>query len=353
MISIFSLQKRINGVEILILLLFTASNILREKYFNSSYIITGEFILICAGAYLNPYFLVLNGIITFDLFYKKFYYGSFPVILSGFYFLRNQDLIEYIFFTSICAYFAYVSRSLQEKNDSMRSVYDSERKARYELENTKNKLLKSSKEVAHIAEIKERNRIARQIHDNVGHSIAGILFQLQASFKLREKDRDKSYELLKKSIEELSSSLDVLRDTVHNIKPIEKLGLEYIKGVIDNYTFCPVDFRFTGDFGSLDAAHAEILHTNVKEALTNASKYSSASKVDISIDINPSFTRLYIKDNGAGCPKIKESLGLSGMRERVKNIGGSISISSSDGFLIVCILPRDNGGGVFEDINNR
>jgi signal transduction histidine kinase len=351
-IGTFSLGGRVTPNEIIIFLIFIALNIFREKYINSIYIIAVEFILVCIGASLNPYFLVLNGIITFDLFYKKYHYGIIPIIVSGIYVLRNERLFEYMFLISLCAYFAYVSKSLEERNEAIRSVYDKERKYRYELEDAKSKLLRSSREVAHIAEVKERNRIARSLHDNIGHSIAGILFQLQAALKLRGKNDDKSYMLLKKSVEELSSSLELLRDTVHNIRPRESLGVEYIREIIDNFSFCPVEFILKGDFNCLGPSHVEIICTNIKEALTNASKYSCATKVYIQIDINDKFTRLYIKDNGVGCPNIIDNLGLSGMKERLKNIGGSISISGGDGFLIVCILPREAGGGVFEGINN-
>jgi signal transduction histidine kinase len=251
--------------------------------------------------------------------------------------------------------FGYLRGVVEDKEKTFLQSYDKERRYRYELEQAKAKLLNSSMEVAHVAEISERNRIAREIHDNVGHSIAGILMQLQASYKLSGKDDKKSIELLKKSIDELSNSLTILRDTVHNIKPQESMGIEYIKNVIDNFSFCDVDFNYSGDFNNLSPNLLQIIYTNIKEALTNISRHSNATRVDIAIDINERFIRLYIKDNGVGCNKIKEGLGISGMRERVKNIGGSISINTENGFLIVCVIPRElkEGVGIFESTNSR
>ena len=87
--------------------------------------------------------------------------------------------------------------------------------------------------------------------------------------------------------------------------------------------------------------------------MTNASKYSEATRMDISLTINDNFIRLYIKDNGKGCIKINDSLGLSGMRERVRNMGGNISINGESGFLIVCIIPLNREvGGIFEGFNS-
>jgi signal transduction histidine kinase len=236
--------------------------------------------------------------------------------------------------------FGYVVGSFEENEISSRKALDDERKLRYELEQFKTKLLNSSKEAAYLAEVKERNRIAREIHDNIGHKLTGILIQLQAAVKIFDRDNGKTKAILATCISTLSDTVNLIRDTVHNIKPNEKLGVEYIKNIIKNFSFCTVNFKFTGDFGKLSANKLEIVGTNIKEALTNAAKYSKATEVNIAIDINEQYTRLYIKDNGTGSIKIKEGLGLSGMRERVQNVGGTLAVSGENGFMIVCIIPE-------------
>jgi signal transduction histidine kinase len=349
-----SVIGNVSSNEVIILLVIINLDVFKEKFYYSIYIVILEFAAILYISTINPYFLILCGPLICDVFYMKKYSGIIPAIIGGFYFLSLEKFIEYLFLLSLCGYFAYVDNSFNENKERFKEVYDRERCYRYELEDTKQKLLNSSKEVAHITEIKERNRISRQIHDNVGHSIAGILMQLQASYKLRGRDDGKSGELLDKSITGLQNSLTILRETVHNIKPQETLGVEYIKNIIDNFNFCTVNFKLTGDFNVIEANSIEILCTNIKEALTNASKYSNATNVDINIDITDKLTRLYIKDNGKGCTCINEGLGISGMRERIKNVGGSLSISSKDGFLMVAVIPRNTykGGVIFEGANN-
>ncbi len=66
---------------------------------------------------------------------------------------------------------------------NIKKTYDRERKSRYLLEETKRKLIQSVDETARLAEIRERNRIAGEIHDNLGHNLAGNLIQLQAAEK--------------------------------------------------------------------------------------------------------------------------------------------------------------------------
>lgn len=349
-----ALGDRVTFYEVAVTLIIVAMNIYREKYLNSVYIVLVEAVIIFLAVGLNPYFIVLYGITAYDLVLKRYYAGIIPIAVLGLYFLKGQRLVEYLLVIGLSCLYAYASRILKEREKVFKEGYDKERRYRYELEAAKAKLLNSSREVAHLAEIKERNRIAREIHDSIGHNIAGILLQLQAAYKVHGRDQIKSMELLKNSIDGLSASLTLLRDTVHNIKPGEGVGIEYIEEIIRNFSFCEVCFNHSGDFNKIPVSHIEILASNIKEALTNASKHSNAARVDILIEVKDKFTRLFIKDNGKGCSNIKEGLGLSGMRERIKNIGGSISISSADGFIIVCIIPvESNGGGsIFEGSNS-
>jgi signal transduction histidine kinase len=316
------------------------------------YIVIVEFIIITFSVYVSDIFMPLYAIIIFDLVYDDMYIEIAFVAFALLYFPTNNKVNLLVFYAIACIV-AYLLRQMKIKEKSYRKTIDSERRLRYELEITKVKLLNSSREAVHIAEIKERNRIARNIHDNIGHSIAGIFMQLQVVEKLYGKDDDKAREMLRKSINGLSDSLNVVRDTVHNIKPKENLGIEYVSRVIEDFQFTRVEFKHSGDINMVSPQHMELVATNIKEALTNSSKYSKATKMNISLDISHKYIRLLIKDNGVGCSKFKEGLGISGMKERISNVGGSISISGEDGFLIVCVIPIDSQGGkIFETTNS-
>lgn len=339
MTVLYALSEALGYDKLLMLLLIAFINIIMEKYIKSLPVMLITIALIVFGITLDGYFAILLCLPALDFMYHKIYYGA---AIAGVYCLYNAYVLNYphlIPLALLCAALAYKLESSKNRESVYIKSLDEERKLRYELEQVKDKLLNSSKDVAYLAEVRERNRIAREIHDNIGHSIAGILIQLQVARKLCDDDINKSREMLDKSIAGLSDSLTVLRNTVHNIKPKEDIGVPYIKNIIENFSFCPVDFKFTGDFSTLSPRHTEIIGANIKEALTNASKYSGASKIVISLSLNERYVRLFIKDNGKGCSRIKEGLGLSGMRDRVENMGGSISISSEDGFLIVCLLP--------------
>lgn len=324
------------------LVLLTALWIFREKYCQHLALTAVEYTLIFALAVLNPSVLLLCGVLAFDLAVQGFRWQVLFLLPAGIYYLEGERLGAYAVLLALCAFSGYLRYILGTREESFREVYDRERRNRYALEEAKAQLLASTREVAYLAEIRERNRIAREIHDHVGHNLAGILLQLQAAVKTLDRDEEKAKELLDKSVIGLADSLNMLRDTVYNIRPREKAGVKYFQQVIDNFQFCPVDFEHRGDLSSLLPHHTEIIAATLKEALTNAARHSQATRVEVRLEARKKIIRLCVRDNGVGCGQIKEGMGLSGMKERARNAGGNISIKADGGFQIVCVLPRED-----------
>lgn len=326
---------------------------LRERFYPFKYMDIIELITVSAASFFYSGFIFLFPSVILDFVYDEFYLGLAPVLIAAFYFLSHTVNLVLMIFCLIYAMIAYYLMLMRKRENVYKSTFDDERRLIYELEAAKTKLMQSSIEVAHMTEIKERNRIARSLHDNVGHSIAGTYMQLQVALKLYGKNDDKAKKILAESTERISETLTLMRNTVHNIVPKEEVGIEYIKKIIDNFKFCKVQFECNGDENLISPVNMRIMALNIKEALTNAFKYSGADEMKIIIDINEKYIRLYIKDNGIGCNKVKDGLGISSMRDRIKSVGGTISTNGDDGFLIVCIIPGNaNGRKIFESTNS-
>lgn len=323
------------------LVLLAALWVFREKYCKRLLLIALEYGLIFALAFISPFILILCGVLAFDLGARGLYWQTLLLLPAGLYHLQGVELGAFALLLALCAFSGYLSHTLKMREQSFRKVYDRERRNRYALEEAKAQLLASAREAARLAEIQERNRIAREIHDHLGHSLAGILLQLQAAVKTLERDEEKARELFQKTVTGLADSLSLLRDTVYNIRPREQLGVEYFQQIIADFQFCPVEFTTRGDIAGLAPAQTETLASIVKEALTNAARHSRAAKVEILLEVRKNIVRLYYRDNGMGCAKIQEGMGLSGMRERAGNAGGTISFKHEAGFQIVCVLPRE------------
>ena len=191
----------------------------------------------------------------------------------------------------------------------------------------------------HLATLKERNRIAREIHDNVGHMLTRSLLQAGALLVINKDDE------LREPLESLKSTLDSamtsIRESVHDLHD-DSIDL---KKVIEE-SISTVDSRFTV---TLDCDVSEYMAGNVKlcmigvvkEGLSNAVKHSTGDKISIIVREHPGFYQLMLEDNGS-CSEIKESgIGLKNMRDRVEALKGRISLTpSQEGFKIFVSIPK-------------
>jgi signal transduction histidine kinase len=313
--------------------------IIKERYFDNIYtsLCYGVFILILT--ILDSSFILLAGIVLLDLFHLNKYTLATLTATGVIYIAVLTRHYSYIFHLISACLFGYIIGTKDRNEKKNIALLDAERNLRYALERTQNELITSRKEVEQLAEIRERNRIAHEIHDNIGHSMAGVIFQLEAAMRLLHKDIGKTEDILRLCGQKLAEALELTRNTVHNISVVRKTDIAKLEEIVNNFKFCLISFKHSGDISRVSAFNMKILESNVMEALTNASKYSKAESIEIRIDIGKKNIRLFYKDDGIGCDSIKENLGLEGMKGRVKNAGGIISIDGKNGFLIVCNLP--------------
>lgn len=314
--------------------------ILKERYFRALW----STLLFTAAIFLlslyDQNFLLLAGIALFDLVYDKRYVMTFLILLASVIMMMQFGSYVWIFHILVGMVLGFIVGAKDEKEGNFITLLDEERRLRYRLEQTQNELIQSRKEIEHLTEIRERNRIAQELHDVVGHSVAGVLFQLRGATAVIDKDRDKVKDIIALCTEKLTETLEMTRKTVYNIKTENPVGLDYLDGIIGEFKFCSVSFEHTGDFGNVSAYNMKILESNIKEALTNTARHSGATAVQIRIDVGKRNIRFYYKDNGKGCPSIKANVGISGMRRRISDAGGTISIDGNEGFMIVCNIPN-------------
>ena len=151
----------IQYMEVVALLLAASSVAYREKFGSSLILFLLEGVIIYYGSTLNASFSFLFGLMVYDLISSKFYIGIVPVVFAGIYLLEPQELINFLFIVSLSCIFAHLKEILQSKEQLYRNSYDKQREYSYQLEQAKLRLTATSEEAAHMAEIKERNRIAR------------------------------------------------------------------------------------------------------------------------------------------------------------------------------------------------
>lgn len=198
-------------------------------------------------------------------------------------------------------------------------------------------------QLTYTAQLEERNKIAQEIHDKVGHSISGSLMQLEAVKLLAASDPHKASAMLDKVIEALRDGLESIRVTLRNMKPpSEQMGLNRIRLMLDDFKSqhgLQASLTYEGDISRLSPAVWKIFLENVTEGLTNVLRHSNATQVSVSLYIMNRMARLQLSDNGSVSGEFKKGLGLSGMEERLCSVDGKLLIDTSSGFSLTMLIP--------------
>ena len=190
--------------------------------------------------------------------------------------------------------------------------------------------------------LEERATLSQTLHDKLGHNINGSVYQLEAAKVLLSKDPEKSGNIIQAVIDQLRSGMDEIRGILRKERP-EKRQL----AMLQLYKLCEdcngkgvqTELSTEGDTALISDAIWEVILDNAFEAISNSMKYSKCSRIDISLFVMNQRVRVSIADDGVGCPEIKDGMGISGMRQRVRECGGTITFETDPGFTVTMLLP--------------
>lgn len=245
---------------------------------------------------------------------------------------------------SVLAVFLYTQADRYEKLlYEYHQVRDDTAEAAILLRDKNRELMKNQDYEVELATLAERNRIAREIHDNVGHLLTRSILQVSALQVLYGSNEELTEQIgAVKST--LTDAMDNVRQSVHNLHE-ESIDLrQQISKLIDDYTFCPVELIY--DSGTLPKEMNYAVIAIIKEALSNIARHSNATNASISILEHPSLYQIQIRDNGSmpnvsgHCAASGDGIGLSNMEERVRAFHGIFHIDRSNGFKIFISIPK-------------
>ncbi|MGB7441650.1 MAG: sensor histidine kinase [Coleofasciculaceae cyanobacterium] len=222
-----------------------------------------------------------------------------------------------------------------------------ERKSREELTKVNEQLRQYALRIEDMATLQERNRIAREIHDSLGHSLTVFNLHLEAALRLLQSNPNEAREFILEAKELGKTALREVRQSVSTLRsnPLENQSLEVaIDSLLEDFRkstgispTCQIDLK-----GNLTTQVKTVIYRIVQEALTNIYKYAAATEVEITIQVKKDL-HLMIKDNGKGFNLNQNTtgFGLQGMRERTTALGGSFKIvtAPSAGCQIIADLP--------------
>lgn len=216
-----------------------------------------------------------------------------------------------------------------------------------ELELSYSKLKEQSEKIEELTITKERNRVAGEIHDNLGHSLIALNMNLDVAEKIIDKDILKAKELINKSQMLTKEGMESLRKAVYALKEEKTTALRNsIEKIVDNIESTgkvKVILNIEERVEELLPEYKDFIYTSIKEALTNSIKHGKADKINIDIELDKDKVRVGIKDNGLGCMSLIKGNGLMGIENRVKGFGGEINYNSEEkqGFNLYLIFNNN------------
>jgi signal transduction histidine kinase len=194
--------------------------------------------------------------------------------------------------------------------------------------------------------------MARDVHDTLAQGLTGVIVQLEAAkYAIADGDRKEADSHLRRAGDLARTSLNEARRSVHALRPqaLEEVNFwEALKGIIKSTTIgttLQTRFETKGEVPILPPAWQKTLLHIGQEALTNALKYARANQFRARFTSSAKELRLELSDDGDGfrVNERHDGVGLTGMRERVEEMGGEMLVLSSPGkgTKIRVILPRD------------
>jgi signal transduction histidine kinase len=211
----------------------------------------------------------------------------------------------------------------------------------------------AAEEVALRQSSEERLRIARELHDIIGHSLGTIAVQAGVGRHLMETDPEKGAEALdsiarisRESLDEVRSVVAALRDDEPPYHPSP--GLNELPDLVETVrgTGLAVELTLPEDAEAVPRQTGAAVYRITREALTNVVRHAHASNASVHVDHHDGRVEVAIRDDGTGArngrePELGSGHGITGMRERAEALGGSLSAgpASDGGFLVTASLP--------------
>ncbi|MEK8129451.1 hybrid sensor histidine kinase/response regulator transcription factor [Paenibacillus filicis] len=200
-------------------------------------------------------------------------------------------------------------------------------------------------QIERITLAEERHRLAKDLHDTIGHSYTSIMMSLEQlrpelSATAGEQRLEPLLELTRKGLEEVRTYLHQMESPYERLPLLE--SLQQLAQEFQAHANVPVRFRVFGEEYPLSQQAKMTCYRCLQESLTNAVRHGQATAITVTLQFEERQLRLEVQDNGNGMAIRQEGFGLTAMKERAMNLQGQVSVYSEpgQGTLIVCTLPR-------------
>lgn len=252
------------------------------------------------------------------------------------------SISEMIFFIAIGALILVIinfSLYYKEEKEKKDDLYK-------ELLQAHKKLKEYTDKIEELTIMEERNRIARDIHDTLGHNMTATIMEIEMAYHLLDEDILKAKSILDRCKKSSRKNLIQIREVVETLKVTDNIskGIESIKNLTEEFstrTGIDIVLSIIGATKELNPSIATTLYRIIQEALTNAVRHGEATKIHIELDYKEKEVHFTIENNGKCNSSIVDGYGIKGMKERVNNLMGEVEVISGSSFIVKGFLPLE------------
>ena len=338
MLVIFSvLHSSYNGLILLVFAdIFYGSkefNSSKDKKYWFSFIILSFGMLLLSNYDLMSLFIKLPSLDTYIRFYPE---SVRLLLLFGKNFLYSLNIV--VFMISLLFYILSAITERHRIEEELRMASQANREL--------NSYLALSEK---IAEDRERKRIAREIHDTLGHALTGISAGIDAVKVLVDIDTNRAKEQLNNVSVVVRDGIRDVRGSLNKMRPgaLENNTLkEALIKIIREYeaiSNLEIHLRYEWDNIDLDIAKEDIVFRVIQESITNSVRHGHAKTIWIELLEEEEAYVMTIQDDGVGFDELHYGYGLKQMQERLMIIGGSVHFENRDGFYTHIEIPKIGG----------
>lgn len=293
------------------------------------------FVILAIAGYLIADYNLLS--IYMPLYNLSDYFGYYNIyiqqyLLGAFNILRSLNVILFIMY---CVYVINVQRGTIEE---VNILY-------HELQVANEQLTEYADMSEKMAQTKERNRLAREIHDTLGHTLTGIATGLDACLALMDVSPEQTRKQLLLLSEVSREGIKDIRRSVNELRPdaLERLSLSVAirKMITDMSRASDVQIYFETEEKNMkfDEDEENAIYRVIQESITNAIRHGRAKHIWISFQKTEGEILLLIKDDGIGCKEIKNGFGTRHIVERIEMLGGRVTFDGQQGFTVTAYIP--------------
>ena len=337
---------------ILIILLIDCIHLIKNVIKTNYKIITlVELGLVVVSMFIgHTYTALLFTILLFDLFednltlYINVAISIFTLYLTSVKYISIKELIIISMIIIIINLYLYEVKDKLSVEEKYKRLNKDSNNSKIVMKKKIDELEKYLDQNNIITVLKERNFIAQKLHDHLGHRITSSIMQLEVTKEMIGNNDEIAKKSLVTAMGNLREGMEEIRDFLRQVKPGQSvIGIENIKELVLKFQYVTgieTAFLCDGDISTIKLMELRIIEDNIKEALTNAAKYSNATKITVSILVFNMFYRVEIRDNGRGVEKLSKGLGLRGIEERLEEINGRVEYYNDDGFVVNMIINK-------------